>query len=93
MEPQASVTPFLITASNTTWWDPIGNTCLCTSAECQLKSIAVSRPNNTSSSSSSSSSNSASSSNSSNKSSDASSLSASIIPAVLMAGLISQLLF
>ncbi|CEI90440.1 hypothetical protein RMCBS344292_04765 [Rhizopus microsporus] len=78
---------------DTTWWDPIGNTCLCTSAECQLKSIAVSRPNNTSSSSSSSSSNSASSSNSSNKTSDASSLSASIIPAVLMAGLIGQLLF
>ncbi|KAL7324530.1 hypothetical protein PS15p_209711 [Mucor circinelloides] len=32
---------------DTTWWDPIGNTCLCTTADCQLKSIAVSKPNTT----------------------------------------------
>lgn len=34
---------------STTWWDPIGNTCLCTTADCQLKSIAVSKPNTTTS--------------------------------------------
>ncbi|CAO3696457.1 unnamed protein product [Rhizopus stolonifer] len=34
---------------DTTWWDPIGNTCLCTSADCELKSIAVTKPNGTSS--------------------------------------------
>ncbi|KAI8881570.1 hypothetical protein K501DRAFT_324437 [Backusella circina FSU 941] len=42
---------------DTTWWDPIGNTCLCTSSDCQVKSIAVTPPANNSSSSSSSGSN------------------------------------
>ncbi|KAI9483077.1 MAG: hypothetical protein EXX96DRAFT_556744 [Benjaminiella poitrasii] len=32
---------------DTTWWDPIGNTCLCTTSDCQLKSIAVPKPNST----------------------------------------------
>ncbi|KAG2197793.1 hypothetical protein INT46_009490 [Mucor plumbeus] len=41
---------------DTTWWDPIGNTCLCTTADCELKSIAVSKPNTTTTSGSNSSS-------------------------------------
>jgi hypothetical protein len=45
--------PFIF---STTWWDPIGNTCLCTTADCELKSIAVSKPNTTTTSGSNSSS-------------------------------------
>lgn len=32
---------------STTWWDPIGNTCLCTTADCELKSVAVPKSNTT----------------------------------------------
>jgi hypothetical protein len=31
----------LIFEYSTKWWDPIGNTCLCTSTECQYKDTAV----------------------------------------------------
>lgn len=35
--------------SSTTWWDPIANTCLCTTADCEVKSVAVTKTNTTSS--------------------------------------------
>ncbi|CAO3611433.1 unnamed protein product [Mucor hiemalis] len=34
---------------DSTWWDPIGNTCLCTTADCQVKSVAVPKTNTTAS--------------------------------------------
>ncbi|KAI9264554.1 hypothetical protein EDC94DRAFT_605494 [Helicostylum pulchrum] len=39
---------------DTTWWDPIGNTCLCASNDCQVKSMAVPKSNTTDSTSGSS---------------------------------------
>ncbi|KAI9365104.1 hypothetical protein BD770DRAFT_119398 [Pilaira anomala] len=30
---------------DTTWWDPVGNTCLCTTSDCQVKSMAVPKSN------------------------------------------------
>lgn len=81
---------------STTWWDPIGNTCLCTTADCQLKSIAVSKPNTTTpAGSNGTSANSGSSSDS--KSSGAAlntvgSITASALVAGLMAAAVGQLL-
>lgn len=74
---------------DTTWWDPIGNACLCTSADCQVKSIAVNR---TSSSTSPNGSNSTTANgNSSTKGSDASRLVRNIastaVAAAVLAGL------
>ncbi|CAO3676752.1 unnamed protein product [Rhizopus stolonifer] len=75
---------------DTTWWDPIGNTCLCTTADCQVKSIATTKTPITTSSiaSSSSSTTSSSDSISSSSKSDSTTLSTSLIPAVFMTSLL-----
>lgn len=83
--------PFIF---STIWWDPIGNTCLCTTADCELKSIAVSKPNTTTTGGSNSSSvNNGSGSSTDSKSSGATltSVTASALFAGLIVG-VSQLL-
>ncbi|KAG0746336.1 hypothetical protein G6F57_000077 [Rhizopus arrhizus] len=75
---------------DTTWWDPIGNTCLCTTADCQLKSVAVPK-STTSSGTNSSSSSSSGKSSTAASSSDSNNLSASIVPVILVTGLITTL--
>ncbi|KAG0744879.1 hypothetical protein G6F57_004746 [Rhizopus arrhizus] len=68
---------------DTTWWDPIGNTCLCTSSDCQVKSVAVPKANSTSSGNNPS--------NSSSSSSDSLALSTSFISTILLAGLLATI--
>ncbi|KAI8979711.1 hypothetical protein BDF20DRAFT_871225 [Mycotypha africana] len=73
---------------DTTWWDPVGNTCLCTSADCQLTSIATpNKPNSNSNSTSAGTSNNGTAASTSNVTSGSSKLISSAGSFALLASL------